>query len=119
MHKTIFTPVTPLRGAVLIYLLPIFVYCYYFAVPLFLENDSIASHYFSQMFLALFRGLGAILRYFGARFGVCCSIFQSCSLSYLTKFCTAVFSITMTVKVLGIFPSTYLSAGGIKQYFWA
>ena len=57
MHKIVFTPVILHRGAVLSYLVSIFVYCYFFDVRLFLENKSIASHYFLQIFLVLLRGL--------------------------------------------------------------
>ena len=45
-HEIVTTPATLSTGAVLSYLLPIFVYLYFFDVPLFLENYSIASHYF-------------------------------------------------------------------------
>ena len=53
MHKILFTPFTFPKGAVL----PIFVKRYFFDVPLFLENHSIASHYTLQMVLVLLRGL--------------------------------------------------------------
>ena len=44
--------------------------------------------------------LGAILMYCGAHFGVCFSIFESWSPSYLMKFYTDVFCITLTVNIL-------------------
>ena len=44
--------------------------------------------------------LGAILRYFGAYFGLCSSSFESCFSSYLMKFNTDVFCITVIVSVL-------------------
>ena len=46
IHKIVFTAATLPRGAVLSYFLPIFLYRYFFGVPLFLENHSIASHHF-------------------------------------------------------------------------
>ena len=46
VHKIVLTSVTLPRGAVLSYLLPIFVFCYFLNIPFFLENHSIASNYF-------------------------------------------------------------------------
>ena len=52
---------------------------------------------------------------FRAHFRVCCSIFGTCYPSYLMKFCTDVFCITLTVKK---FYSTYPSAWGHYAIFW-
>ena len=84
IDETVFTLVTLRRGAVLSYLLPIFVYRYFFGVTLFLENHSIASDYLFTEVLRIIQRvtllkksfssslflLGAILRCFGAYFGL-------------------------------------------------
>ena len=99
MHKIVFLFVTLPRGAVLRYILPIFVYYYLFILcsSISWELFSCFTSTFLQMFLVLFRELphskniftaslsllGAILRYFKAHFGVCYSVYGICSiLSY-------------------------------------
>ena len=100
------------------YVLPIFVYLYFFYVSLSLENHLIASHQFFTDVLSITEraiplkkphhniSLSAVsnLRYFVARFWVCFSILQSCSASYLMKFYTDVFYVTLTVNELRKIP---------------
>ena len=109
---------------------PLFVYCHFLDVSLFLEKHSITPHYFcifgitqiisslNTLFFSISL-LGAILRYFGAHFRVCSSIFESYSPFYLVKFCANVCVLLCQSKYLEKFHRTRLSAGGIKQYFWA
>ena len=75
------------------YLWPIFVYRYFDYVPLFLENGSIFLHlifyrcflYYSDNHLFKKTAQLAVLCWepfwviLGAYFGICCSIFESCS----------------------------------------
>ena len=68
MYKIVLTPVTIPRRAVLSYLLPIFVCCYFSGVPLFLENNSIASHYFFIHVLGITQRVTTLIKPF-------CSIF--------------------------------------------
>ena len=100
MHKNIFAPVTLPRGVVLSYFLPFFVYRYFFDVPLFLENHSVASHCYLRMLSVLLRGsphygspftasfplLGAILRSFEAHFGGMISIPHFILLNFVQVF---------------------------------
>ena len=115
-----------LEGAVLSYLLPMFVYFYFSNVPLFLRNHSTASQYFLQILLLhsvtslkkLFTApsllLRGILRYFGAHFGVYSSIFESCSSSYSEQ----MFSVLLSQSVYKeTFHCLHSCAGGIMQYF--
>ena len=58
IHKTVFTPVTHARGAVLSYLLPIFVYCFFWMFRYFLKTIQLlniflynCSWYYSEGYL--------------------------------------------------------------------
>ena len=113
------------------YILPIFVYLYFFYVSLSLENHLIASHQFFTDVLSITEraiplkkphhniSLSAVsnLRYFVARFWVCFSILQSCSTSFVMKFYTDVFYVTLTVNELRKIPQL-VSAGDIMRYIW-
>ena len=56
-HKIVSTPATLPRGAVLSYLLPIFVYRYFFDALYFLRTIQLLHIIFLQMFLVLLTGL--------------------------------------------------------------
>ena len=58
---------------------------------------------------------GAVLRYFGAHFGVCTFIFESCSPSYFMEFCTDVFLCYYDNQCAEKNFNTYPSLWGIMQ----
>lgn len=56
MHKIDFTPVALSKGVVFSYALLIFVYCYFFHIPVFHENHLIASNNFLIDVLGITQG---------------------------------------------------------------
>ena len=138
MHIIVFASITLSRGAVLSYLLPIFLYRYYLNVSLFLENSSIAwikktqllhTNVFTDVlgitqrvislrkpFYSIYYTAESRFEVFWGWFWLFLSIIESCSLSYLMKFCADVSFVILTVINLR---ASFPLLGGIIQYFWA
>ena len=109
IHKIVFNPITFFGRVILTFLILLLFWCSSISWETFNCYTSFLADVFGinqrrsslkKRFTVSTPLPGAFLRYFGDHFGVCFSIFETCSLSYLIKFCTDAFCIILTVNKL-------------------